>query len=39
MNILCELTFCVFSIIGAIVLGVFVGWGFGFLHGIFWRVK
>ena len=39
MNLLCELTFCTFSVIGALAVGVLIGWGGGFLHGIFWRPK
>jgi len=36
---ICEVTVFTFMTLGALVLGVFVGWAGGFLTGIFWRVK
>jgi hypothetical protein len=39
MNFLCELTFCTFSVIGALAVGALIGWLGGFVHGIYWRGK
>jgi uncharacterized membrane protein len=35
---MCEFILYSYVVIGALVVGAFVGWALGFLHGIFWRV-
>jgi hypothetical protein len=36
---MCEIFLYSFITIGALVIGVLIGWGVGFLHGNYWRVK
>lgn len=35
----CEITVFTFLTIGALVVGLLVGWLGGFVHGIYWRPK
>jgi hypothetical protein len=39
MTTLCEISFCIFGMLGALGFGVLVGWLGGFVHGSFWRQK
>ena len=39
MTVLCEIALCTFVTVGALFIGILVGWLGGFVHGSFWRVR
>jgi hypothetical protein len=39
MTVLCEITFCTLAVLGALGVGLLVGWLGGFVYGSFCRQK